>query len=240
MEKTTATAVDHAIMMKENLSVTVLSGKAPEQHNPSPVEIDGTITAPRLFLEGRLDTFDKNKSHAMVSLTEGTISLRINEQSVVNKYNVHGTIEIGKVFKNLGINTDREYNPIELASRLRLMRSIFKTHSDHLNITSTLRNIKAKIDTEVEELDDRRGNTTSLFKQALESNMPDSIVLSLPLIEGEEPTEIEVSVILEMKQGVIVCYLESIEAQDLIDQERERITLREVEIIKNHTTVIYH
>jgi hypothetical protein len=48
--------------------------------------------------------------------------------------------------------------------------------------------------------DDRKGNVTENFKQTVISNMPDSIKLKLPLLEGEDPIEIEVNVIQHTAQ----------------------------------------
>jgi hypothetical protein len=48
--------------------------------------------------------------------------------------------------------------------------------------------------------------------------MPDSIKLKLPLLEGEDPIEIEVNVILAHSSD-IRCSLESIDASELIETQ---------------------
>ena len=220
--------------------ITILEGKAPEQHNPLPVFIEGNITAPAMFIEKRKETYDANKSHCLVSKTEGKIQLFINEQSATEKYVITGKIELGKLFKKLGINNfDQSYSPVELSQVFRLMRSIFVSKKEHLNIVTTLRNLEATITRQVEEADDTRGNTAKIIKQTVASNMPEAFTLNIPVIEGQPAVNIEVSVILEAHGNEIKCFIESVDAAELADQLREELVEKEVEKIKDYTTVIY-
>lgn len=239
-EKATNEAVKSALKDQKNVKVTILNGDAPEQYNPKSVNIAGTISAPRRFVENRLDTFDSKKSHCLVSKTDGEITLVVNEHKHCGNHKIVGKVSLGKKFLELGINTDKVYDPKELANKLRLMRSIFKTHSDHARITSALRNIEATVNGQMKDLDDRKGNRTIAYEQTVESNIPDTFTLDLPLIEGEESEEIEVQSVLEVSQGSIVCYLESIDGQDRIEDLRTELVENEIELIESETTVIYY
>lgn len=234
-EKIAQAAIENGIT-----TVVVLEGKAPEQHNDTPVTITGTISAPSRFIEGRKSDFSDSKKHCLVSKTDGKITLVLNEQSVVDKYTVIGQIEISKKFKLLGINSDSiKYSPEELANKLKLLRSMFVSNMEHASICATLRNLKAKVNADIEKANDRKGNVTESFKVAVESNMPDSIKLKLPLLEGEEPIEIEVNVILELDGGSIIkCSLESIDAAELIEEQFKLRVEQEIEKIKDFVTVI--
>ena len=228
-------------MVENGLSqLVILEGKAPEQHNPQPVIIKGNIDAPSRFLEGKITEFEDSKSHCMVSKTDGIIMLVLNEQSVVDKYTVIGEISVSKKFNSLGINNDKvRYEPEELANKLKLLRSMFVSKMEHASICNILRNLKAKINAQIESLDDRKGNVTENFKQTVSSNMPDSIKLKLPLLEGEEPIEIEVNVILEANGGSgIICSLESVDAAELIEFQFEQRVNQEVDKIKDKVTII--
>ena len=222
-------------------SLVILEGNAPEQFNDIPVTIAGNIDAPSRFIEGRQEDFKDSKRHCMVSKTDGHILLVINEQSVVNQYKIQGKIEVAKKFTSLGINNDKTgYTPEELANKLKLLRSMFVSNLEHSSICSTLRNLKAKVNSDIESLNDRKGNVTQNFKQTVESNMPDAIKLKLPLLEGEEPIEIEVNVILEANGSDIKCYLESIDAAELIETQFAKRVEQEVEKIKDFVTIIFY
>jgi hypothetical protein len=234
-EKIAQTAIEKGIS-----TVVVLQGDAPEQFNNVPVSIEGTISAPSKFIEGRKDDFKTTDKHCLVSKTDGTIRLILNEQSVVNKYTILGKIEISKKFKSLGINSDKtDYSPEELANKLKLLRSMFVSNMEHASICSILRNLKAKVNADIEKLDDRKGNVTNNFKQTVESNMPDAIKLKLPLLEGEEPIEIEVNVILTANgNSDIKCSLESVDAAELIEEQFKLRVEQEIEKIKDFVTII--
>lgn len=231
--------IAQAAIEKGISSLVVLEGKAPEQHNDQPVTIVGTISAPSRFIEGRKEDFKSSKKHCLVSKTDGLIKLVLNEQSVVDKYIIQGQIEVAKKFTSLGINSDKiMYSPEELANKLKLLRSMFVSNLEHASICATLRNLKAKVNADIEKADDRRGNVTANFKQSVESNMPDAIKLKLPLLEGEEPIEIEVNVILEAHGSDIKCSLESVDAAELIETQFAERVNQEIEKIKDFVTVI--
>ena len=231
--------IAQAAIEKGISSLVILEGQAPEQHNDQPVTISGTISAPSRFIEGRNEDFKDSKRHCMVSKTDGYIRLILNEQSVVDKYIIQGKIEVAKKFNTLGINSDKtQYSPEELANKLKLLRSMFVSNLEHASICATLRNLKAKVNAEIEKADDRKGNVTQNFKQSVESNMPDAIKLKLPLLEGEEPIEIEVNVILEAHGSDIKCSLESVEAAELIETQFAERVNQEIEKIKDFVTVI--
>lgn len=232
--------IAQAAIEKGISTLVVLEGQAPTQHNNQPVNISGTISAPRQFIEGRKEEFKGTKKHCLVSKTDGIIKLILNEQSVVDLYVVEGKIEISKKFKSLGINDDKvSYSPESLANKLKLLRSLFVSNMEHASICATLRNLKAKINADIEKSNDRKGNVTENFKVAVESNMPDSIKLKIPLLEGEEAIEIELNVILELDGGSIIkCSLESVDAAELIETQFAKRVKEEIESIKDFVTII--
>ena len=219
----------------------ILTGDAPKQHNPKPVNLAGTITAPRNFAESRKEQFNPKNAHCKVCKSDGKITLVINEQDECNRMTIEGNVIIGKRFTELGINnTDVSYTPIGLSQKFRLLRSIFKDHTDHMKIVSTLKNLKAKVNQEIEKSKEDNGNRTDVFRQTVESNMPESFDLVIPLLEGEAPQKINVSVILEANSGTISCYLESIDAADSIETETAQRVEKEISELDSEIAIIYY
>lgn len=239
-EKVVEQAVE-ALQKNENVTLTILTGDAPnalQQYNPLPVEITGTIDAPARFCEVR--EFEQKQSHCLVSISKGSIKLIVNEQETINKFTVTGVIAIASIFTKLGINdASKSYTPLELANALKLRRSLFKNRLDHAEIIKTLRNIKGKVNQEIEAQKDNNGSKSEVFKQTVESNVPEAFSLIIPVIEGEEAKTIEVNVVLEVDNGEIICTLESIDGAEFIDEIREKAVLEQVEKIKDRTTVIF-
>lgn len=244
METTKNTNTNPKNLVKEfnaDKTIVKLKGEAPIQHNPLPVNIKGTITAPSRFIENRKEEFYDKKAYCMASKTDGTLSLTVNEQSVCDKYTVTGSIEDGKLFSSIGINNaDISYKPMKLARKFRMLKSIFPSSAEHLEITTKLRNLIATVNKKVEESADDRANSKKLFEQTVESNIPESFKLKLPLLEGEDAVDIDVQVILEVHNGEILCFLESVEAKEIMDNEKERLVNDEVEKIEQSVLVIFH
>lgn len=145
------------------------------------------------------------------------------------------------MYVSLGINNStNSYNPTELANVFKLLRSIFESKADHLRIVKSLQNLKAKVKQDLDNNDDRRGNVSHSFTQTVEANIPDSFNLILPLIEGEPAQKIEVFISLEASSGHdINCYLESMDASEMIDLEREKRVDEEVKKLEGLTTIMY-
>lgn len=221
-------------------TLTILLGEAPKQlelHPNKPIVISGAICSPRRFCEVR--EFERKKSHALVNLSKGEIKLIIDEQATNDKFEITGKIAISKEFESLGINGSAIYTPEELAKKLKLKRNIFANKLDHATTIANLRNIKAKVNQEIEKAKDDKANVTDVMIQSVESNCPDSIKIKIPLIEGGERVEIELFIVMEVDGGKIICSLESIDGAELIEEFREKAVQEEVEKIKDRTTIIY-
>lgn len=163
----------------------------------------------------------------------------VDEQGTNDKFEITGKIEISKEFKELGINKDVVYTPEELAKKLKLKRNIFSSKMDHATTIAKLRNIKAKVNQEIEKAKDDKANVTDVMIQSVESNCPDSIKIKIPVIEGGERVEMELFIVMEVEAGKIVCTLESIDGAEMIEDFKEKAVQAEVLEIQERTTVIY-
>ena len=222
--------------------VTILEGKAPEHKFPKNTTISGNIDSIYRFIQDRKDQeeYQNKNTHCEVSLDNGTMVLRVNERNHDGGYTVNGKVELSKTFKELGINTSKRYEPLELASFLRLKRSIFESHAAHAEIVSTLKNVKATVNQNVEKSKQDNGDVRFLFQQEVQSNMPKAFNLNLPLIKGGEKETISVEVILEADGMNIQCFLVSVDGQESIDSQFESLVKEQIEFIKDDVLVIYN
>jgi hypothetical protein len=226
--------------VKEGIQELVIrQGEAEKIHEKENVKIAGAIDAVSRFIEKRNHNFKNDESFTMVKRDEKTIECRINEQLANGYYMIKGEIKLSKDYLSLGLNNPEvSYSPVQLSQKLKMMRSFFPNKSEYNMIVSTLRNLKASISKKVEDLNDQRGNTTKLFEQTVESNMPEQFELELALIKGEPNFKFFVSIILEADGSDINCFLESIDANDIIDVISSRRIDEEIEKIKDYTTII--
>ena len=220
-------------------TVVIREGEAPKISQLENVIIAGCIDSASRFFESRNADFQKNKSFTIVNRYNKTINSVLNEDLEFGQYQIKGKIEISKDYNDLGINLECvHYTPVKLSQKLKMMRSFFPNASEYNTVVSTLRNLKASINKKVEDLNDQRGNTSRLFEQTVESNMPEQFELNLCLIKGQPNKRFFVSINLEAEGTEIKCFLESIDAKEIIDNLSNELIDIEVEKIKEFTTII--
>jgi hypothetical protein len=234
-EKTAIKMIDRNIE-----EVVIRKGYALTLHHPNNVSIAGTISAPGKFILDRHEDFEKNKAYCAVKREEKQIRLILNEQNQHGHYEIIGKIKVGSKFTALGINdSSKSYSPMELSKKLKMMRSIFTSRAEHGTVVNALRQIKAKLKQDIEAKDDSRGNVSGSFEQTLESNVPENFTLELPLLEGEKKVKFKVDVWIEGNSyNDLRCYLESVDAADMIEEAVDKRIDEEIDIIKPHAVVI--
>jgi hypothetical protein len=234
-EKTAIKMIDRRIE-----EVVIRKGAALTLHHPENLRINGTISAPGRFITDRNEDFQKNKSFCIVDREEKIILLELNEQNAHGRYSVRGAIKVGSKFTALGINdSSHSYTPMELSKKLKMMRSIFDSRAEHGTVVNSLRQIKAKLKQDIEANDDNRGNVSASFDQSLESNIPEKFTLVLPLLEGEEKVKFDVNIWIEGNSyNDLRCYLESVDAADMIEEAVDNRIDEEIKIIEPYAVVI--
>lgn len=209
--------------------ITIREGEALPLQEPEKVRLKGQITAPARWLEKRVDTIEQKKAFVLVSREGFLISLRIDE---TNHYftEINGKLELSDEMKKFAINTGDYIGAFEMADMIKAYRSYFTSQADAMKLVNELRNFKAKIDKEIEASDDKRGNTKFLRSQIVESNLPKSFKLEIPIFKGQPKKTIEVEV--EVNPDNLQCTLISPEANDTVLQERDNIMNDELAKIK--------
>ena len=97
-------------------------------------------------------------------------------------------------------------------------------------LVSILRNLRLKVEKEIEQHDDKKGNVMELFKQeVIDSSIPDSIQLKLPIIKGHEPITIQVEIYVTRDYS---CQLVSPDLEMLKAHQIESLINDEIEGIK--------
>lgn len=132
-----------------------------------------------------------------------------------------GVIQVSAIFKEFGINSGKSRTTFELADFIKMNRSYFETKDTAMALVSTLRNFKAKVDKELENSDDNRGNKRLFVNQIVESNIPETFTLLMPIFKGGpvEPIEVEINI----NASDFSCTLISPGANDFINENANEI-----------------
>ena len=201
--------------------LVVRTGSALPPHDPIKINISGGIDAPFRWLVKRRDIICQLQCHIIVNRWNMTVELFVNEKKFDFTY-IKGSLELAPEFKRFGINNpDIRMSCFEMADLIKMNRSFFETRNDAMLLVSELRNFKAKVDKAIEQSDDRRGNTTMIRNQAVESNIPSEFKLLVPVFRGHGVVPLSVEV--DIDPNDLSCALVSPEAADYIEAERSKI-----------------
>jgi len=182
--------------------------------------------------------YNPMQSHCLVNRSEGTIELHINERKTNEAITIKGKLELSPELEKLKINTGHQYKPESLAKQFRLMRSIFPTVEAHSQIISHLRNATSKITADAQKAADDGGNQIDNFQRTVESSLPKSFIIQIPLLKGEPKQSIEVMIVLGTNGRDLFCELESMDCAELVDKAFDERIEQEVRVLVQHTTVI--
>ena len=207
------------------IEIILREGKAAEQlpnHEPLPVSIDGTIDTPLRWLEKKVELIDQKKAYISVSRDEMSISL-VDKENDYYSNSISGQLEPSKEMKDFGINTDKRWEPAKLSQFCKMQRAFFKDKPANMSIVSTLKNFKAKVSQDIERSKEENGSRTDNYSQVVDSNLPKSFKLFIPLFKGFEPEEIEVEIYADVDGRDVSLSLVSAGANETMEENKNGI-----------------
>ena len=217
------TIVMHLEKGDNTAKAMILHGNAPKQLDnlaPVKVEISGTIFAPLEFLKKRVGDIDQHKAHILISRDNLRIHLVFDESDAYNIGNVVGELKLSKIFQQFGINTDKQWEPEQLGQFLKLNRTYFASREENMKVVNALKTFNAKVNQTVDRETKENGNRAFSFRQAVDSNIPESFKLRLPVISGENPNEIDVETYATIDGAHVSIALQSPGANDIVENIR--------------------
>ena len=207
------------------IKVIIEEGKAPEELSPKEpeiIKIQGTISAPLLWLEKRIDTIEQLKAHIVVCRDDMTIKLVIDEKNYYQSV-ILGSLQSSKEVQDFGINTGKTWEPEKLSMFLKMHRACFVTKTENMTLVSLLKNFKAKIVSDVEKSKEESGSKTDNYSQVVDSNLPKSFKIKIPLFKGSSTEEIEVETYADIDGRNASLTLISAGATETIDNVKNNI-----------------
>lgn len=221
------------------ISVEWREGQASVIDNEKPVHVRGCIlSAPYDFLKQRKDVYLRNETNAVIDYEELSIVLTTNEHKSIKTVVIEGKIQFHKQWVELGINTGKAWTHENLAKRLKMMRSFFQSNGVHGLTVGALKDLKTKVMKDMQDSNDERGNLKKTFDQLVETNCPESFTLSIPIIKGSDPVEVEIEILFEVINDKIQIYLESVQGQEIVDDLSAALLTQEAIRLREFATVI--
>lgn len=199
--------------------VEIREGAALTLREPQIIAISGVINTPLNWLKKRVKTIEQLQAHVIVNRDKMTIGLIVNESSFYCT-TIVGSLELSEIFKGFAINSGKYKTPLELSEFIKMNRAYFDNREVAMNLVSVLRNFRAKIDQKVEaEVDLNKGDRNLTRRMVVDSNVPKSFVLKIPVFKGCKPVELEVETYFNPDD--LTCSLVSPQANEIMTDTRD-------------------
>lgn len=200
-------------------TVEIRTGKALELKEPRKVSLFGVLDSPLKWLEKRVEEINQNKAHVIVDREAMTISLRLEELDYYST-TLCGRMELHPAFIKLGINSGQYRTAFEMAELFKMNRSYFQNRQFAMELVTTLRNFRAKIDKQVEsEHNPNKGDRRVLIAQTVDSNLPSSFTVAVPIFKGTKKVDIECETYFNPDD--LTCTLVSAGANETIEDMKD-------------------
>lgn len=207
----------------------IREGRATKAYEPRPVKLTGTITTPFNWLQKKLPAIIVLVATIIFDKAAGFITLFVNERDP-NFDEITGKIEFHPDFIKFGINSGEQHNPHELAEMIKMWRSCFKSKEVAMKLVKDLRSFKAKVDKDLEAFKDDRANYNLKKSQVVQTNIPESFILVVPVFKGQPKESIEVEINIDADK--LTCSLISPAANDYIAEFKDKIIDKQIKKIQ--------
>lgn len=144
-------------------------------------------------------------------------------------YEIESKILLNPDLEAFEINKGKKYATFQLADFIKMNRHLFESKTAAMELVSALKNIKASVNRAIEDNKDDRGNRRALIDQVVQSNIPESFNIELPIFKGQPKVVVPVEVVLDED---LECMLVSPDLKQIIAEESERLIGGEVEKIR--------
>ena len=216
------------------IEVVLREGEAPvalDPKEPCPINIKGTIDSPLRWLEKRVELIDQKQANIKVNRDDMKISLVDKETDYYNN-GITGVLQPSKEMVEFGINSERKWEPIKLSKFFKMHRAFFKDKSENMMLVSTLKNFKAKVNQDIERSKDENGSKVDNYSQVVDSNLPKSSKLNIPLFKGFALEEIEVEIYADVDGRDVSLSLVSAGANEAIEEYKNKVIDEQLEAIR--------
>lgn len=214
------------VMLREGVAPTMLEPKEPEKIN-----INGTIDSPFRWLEKRVGLINQQASNIIVNRDAMFIGLTVDETNYYQA-EINGELRPSKEMIEFGINSDKKWDPIKLSKFIKMHRAFFADKSQNMMLVSTLKNFKAKVNQDIERSKEENGSKVDNYSQVVDSNLPKSFKLNIPLFKGFACEEIEVEIYADVDGRDVSLSLVSAGANEAIEEYKNKVIDLQLDAIK--------
>jgi len=209
------------IIIREVAKVNELEIKAPLKLN-----IKGVIGSVQEFLSKRNDQQDQinqKRCHILVNRENISIELIFNENDEYLSGKIKGTLEEHPKYKEFGINSGKVWTPTELGMFFKMNRAFFPDKSENMKLVTELMNFIGTVNSSIEKSAKENGDRSDKFAQTVNSNLPSSFKLNIPIFKGTNAESLEVETFANVNGRDVAFVLLSPAANQTMEDIRDKV-----------------
>lgn len=208
------------LVLREGVASKELDPKAPVK-----TKLNGVIGAVVEYLTKRINTgqFAQKDCHILVNRENIEITLIINEADEYKRGEIVGKLGYNPKFIEFGINGGKVWTPTELGMFIKMNRAFFADRAENMKLVSCLMNFTADVNNKIDRAVKENGNRTDNFAQVVNSNLPESFTIQMPIFKGMQPETIEVETFAQVNGREVAFVLLSPGAQATLEDLRDKV-----------------
>lgn len=208
------------LVLREGVAPKELDPKAPVK-----TKLNGVIGAVVEYLTKRINTgqFAQKDCHILVNRENIEITLIINEADEYKRGEIVGKLGYNPKFVEFGINGGKVWTPTELGMFIKMNRAFFADRAENMKLVSCLMNFTADVNNKIDRAVKENGNRTDNFAQVVNSNLPESFTIQMPIFKGMQPETIEVETFAQVNGREVAFVLLSPGAQATLEDLRDKV-----------------
>ena len=160
-----------------------------------------------------------------------SLKLIINEDDFYTRGEINGKLAFHPKFIEFGINTGKVWTPAELGMFFKMNRSFFPDLASNMKLVTDLMNFTGNVNNKIERSVKENGNQTDNFAQVVDSNLPPSFTLKLPIFKGTPAETLEVETFAKINGREVHFILLSPGANAALEEIRDEAIDNELEDI---------
>jgi hypothetical protein len=202
-----------------------------------PLNISGKTGTVAEFIAVRKHLLHADSCNIAVNIAAGTMQLIVNEMQLNNApiHSVKSQLSINARISELNLNTGKTASPKELFALLRKYKHFATSKQDFSELLTKLATYRADYRAEINDSNDRRGNSNHGIKKSIEHQLPEGFTLEMPIF-GKEKQGFYISIEVD-EDGRFSLY-----SDDLIEKmelEAEKLINLELKAIDNFCFVYF-
>lgn len=218
------------IILREGAAPKVLDPKPPVKQ-----DINGTIGTIREYLSKRVNAgqFEQKDCYITVDRENVRMTLVINEADEYRRGSIRSILQLNPQFVKFGINqAAKSWTPAELGLFFKMNRTFFADRKENMELVFRLMNFNGTVQASIERDLKMNGSRTDNYAQIVNSNLPESFTLRIPIFKGLPAETLEVETFAQIDGRDVQFVLMSPGAQATLEEIRDKVLDEEIAEIR--------